>query len=225
MKNLNYYWWILLTLAFSSCSVVREDIVFSEQFTESSCKNSRICDLSTNIITLARERNVSAGVARNSVGTLRPECRQMGENFLCKTSELVIPKTVFQPTQTTRTLGKIYDGYDSNREIIDLGGCKTLITSQNQNQSYLTIESYFDFTSIIKNETSLIHATGALLEDFTEATFVCTNECNFDIKSNSSTNSIKIILSKSRTSGRLSHTESNKRMTEIANLQDECSSL
>jgi len=225
MKNQTCHWWLLLTLAFSSCSVVREDIVLSEQFTESSCKNSRICDLSTNVITLTRERIVSAGVAKNSVGTLRSECRQMGENFLCKTSELVVPRTVFQPTQTTKTLSRIYDGYDSNREIIDLGGCKTLLTSQNQNQSYLTIESYFDFSSIIKNESFLNHATGALLEDFTEATFICTNDCNYDVKSNSSTNSIKIVLSRSRTSGRLSQAESHKRMTEIANLHDQCSSL
>lgn len=225
MKNKNFHWWIMLTLAFSSCSVVREDIVFSEQFVESSCTNSRICDLSTNIITLTRERKVSAGVAKNSVGTLRSECRQMGENFLCRTSELVVPKTIFQPTQTTIALSKIYDGYDSNRTIIDLGSCKTLFTSKNQNQSYLTIESYFDFTAVMKDETTLVHGTGGLLEDFTEATFMCANECNYDVKSNSSTNSIKIILSESRISGRLSQPESNKRMKEINNLQNACSSL
>ena len=224
-KKVKFRLWILVAIVISSCAVIREDIVFSERFIESSCTQNQICDLGANVISLIKERVVSAGVAKNSVGTLKSECKQLEQNFLCRSYELVVPEASFQPTQTTRTLSRIYDGYDSDQKIIDLGGCKALTTSQNQNTSYLTVESYFNFAAVIKSETTLVHGTGGLLEDFTEITFVCANECNYDAKSNSSTNIIRILLSENSTSGRLSQVESNKRMMEINNLQDSCSSL
>lgn len=217
---------LITILLLSACSVVREDIVFSERYTESPCEENLACSLNSNIITLNRERIVTAGIARNSVGTLRPECEADNNRYICVTSELVIPKSAVLKTETAKMLNRIKDGYDSNRTISDAIGfeeCKVFNTVLNQNQSYLTIISYEDFSSILKNETKIENKTGGPLVDYTEATLVCSNECSFDVENNQTGNLIKILLSKSTTSGRLPKEEIRKKQKEIEDIQNACS--
>ena len=216
---------LVLTSFVTSCSSVREDRVFSENYQELACNGNPICELSENIIVLRKVREVSAGIARNYTGTLQPGCKPIGENYSCATDEIVVRKDKVSVTRITTLVSRIMDGYDSSRSIIDLGNCKVMMTIPSDDLSYLSINKVYDFSKVIKDDTLISNRTGGLLEDYSEAKLFCQNECNYEVLSDVSSNSIEILLSKDRTSGQLSTAQLQKRKTSISELLEECQSL
>ena len=213
---------MLVALTLTSCASVREDRVFSEKYSEIACTGNQICELSENIVKLRKVREVSAGIARNYAGTLRPGCEPLGEIYSCTTDEYVVRKDKVSETKITILIKEIVDGYDSGRNIFDLGNCKVMMTVPNENQAYVEIDTVYDFSEVKIGETSISNRTGGLLEDYTEATLSCPKDCSYEVSSDTSSNSIKLLLSVDKTSGKLSSAKQEKRISSISNLITEC---
>jgi len=214
--------YVAITTTISSCASVREDRVLSENYLEIECTGNLICELSENIVKLRRVREVTAGIARNYAGTLRPGCEPSNGSYICATEEYVVRKDRVSETQTTILMSRVVDGYDSGRRIIDLGNCKVIMTAPNKNLAYLEIDKVYNFSEVSIDETSIANRTGGLLEDYTEATLSCQNDCNYEVASDTSSNSIKLLLSEDKTSGSLSPAQQKERFSSISKLFEEC---
>ena len=85
--------------------------------------------------------------------------------------------------------------------------CIAFSTKPSRNIDYLAIDNYMDFTSVVPGKTVIESRTGGPLEDYTAVDFTCDASCFYDGDDNTFTNRISLVLSKSKTAGRISPTD------------------
>ena len=198
----------VLTLTFSavllvSCSSIRVDRVESETFGSYSCYDNVICDVDDRIRVLERDRIVTGGVARNSTGTLKPGCSSSGRLYRCVAREYVYEQPFIGSVFTEELFREFADGYASSRVALSPSKCEIVTTKKSMNVSYRAVDQYYNFAFVDPTRAEVIDRTGSSLEDHTVALFPCNRDCAYDVKNDRWSNQIEVILSKSRTSGRL----------------------
>ena len=191
------------TLLLSSCSNIRVDRVESETFGSYSCSDNLMCAVDDRIRVLERDRIVTGGVARNSTGTLKPGCSSRGRLYRCVAREYVYEQPFIDLVSTVELFHEFADGYASSRVTLAPSKCEIVTTKKSMNVSYRAVDQYYNFAFADPKRAEVIDRTGSSLEDHTVALFPCNRDCAYDVKNGRWTNQIEVILSKSRTSGRL----------------------
>ena len=216
-----------LTLAVSalllaSCSNIRIDRVESETFGSYPCSDNVMCAVDDRIRVLERDRIVTGGVARNSTGTLKPVCSSSGRLFRCVTREYVYEQPFIDLVFTAELFHEFADGYASSRVTLAPSKCEIVTTKKSMNFSYRAVDQYYNFAFADPKRAEVIDRTGSSLEDHTVALFPCNRDCAYDVKNDRWTNQIEVILSKSRTSGRLMPSAKQARMDAAERFLNHC---
>jgi len=187
----------------ASCSNIRVDRVESETFGSYPCSDNVMCAVDDRIRVLERDRIVTGGVARNSTGTLKPGCSSSGRLYRCVTREYVYEPPFMELAFTAELFREFADGYPSSRVTLAPSKCEIVTTKKSMNVSYRALDQYYNFAFADPKRAEVIDRTGSALEDHTVALFPCNRDCAYDVKNDRWTNQIEVILSRSRTSGRL----------------------
>lgn len=207
-----------------SCSNVRVDRVFSETFEILPCSGSPLCALDDRVQLLERRREVSGGVARNNAGTINPGCYRERGNFYCVTRQFVLPQTQDNLERGAGLFNQLADGYVSSRQTFAPSNCEIMTTQASLKKEYRAVSRYFDFSSVVNEQTKIFDRTGSALEDHTLVTFTCATDCAYDEKTEQWSNNIEVLLSKSRTSGRLQKAEKDQRLIALQKFRAICPS-
>ena len=198
----------VLTLAVSalvlaSCFNIRVDRVESETFGSYPCSDNVMCAVDDRIRVLERDRIVTGGVARNSTGTLKAGCSSSGRLYRCVAREFVYEQPFMDLAPSAKLFRELADGYASSRVTLAPSKCEIVTTRKSMNVSFRAVDQYYNFAFADPKRAEVIDRTGSSLEDYTVALFPCNRDCAYDVKADRWTNQIEVILSKSRTSGRL----------------------
>ncbi len=216
---------VLIRLVYFMCfpllagCATRYDVVFTEKFIEEPCSGSILCEKDRNFVLVKRIREVSAGVARNTAGTLIPGCAMHGKQYICEQGEVGLPRNKLLSNENYDLL---LQGYQSSISSYSPNPCEVFSTTKSQNDEYLIIEDYMNFAHVELERVNIENHTGSPLEDYTAVHFVCDRECYYDEDRNINSNEIHLVLSKSRRSGRLDETDIEKRQASIVRLINDC---
>ena len=190
-------------LLLASCTNIRVDRVESETFRSYSCSDNVMCEVDDRIRVLERDRIVTGGVARNSTGALEPGCSASGRLYRCVAREYVYEQPFIDRVFTAELFREFADGYASSRVTLAPSKCEIVTTKKSMNFSFRAVDQYYNFAFAHPKRAEVIDRTGSSLEDHTVALFPCNRDCAYDVKNDRWTNQIEVILSESRTSGRL----------------------
>lgn len=206
---------------FASCTSIRVDSVEEERFDTYPCSNSALCAVDDRIRVLERDRIVSGGVARNTTGTLKPGCSSSGRLYRCVTREYVYEQPLTDPV-SAELFRAFADGYVSSRMTPAPSKCEIVTTQKSMNASYRAIDQYYNFAYADPSRTRVLDRTGSALEDHTVAVFQCNRDCSYDLKNDRWSNQIEVVLSKSRTSGRLTPPIKQARAEAVQSFLNHC---
>jgi hypothetical protein len=212
----------LSAFLFASCSNIRVDTVEEERFDSYPCSDNVLCAVDDRIRVLERIRIVSGGVARNSTGTLNPGCVSSGSSYRCVTREYVYEQPLKNSAVSAELFHDFADGYASSRVTPVPSKCEVVTTKKSVDERYRAVDQYYNFAYADPSSFRVIDRTGSALEDHTVAVFQCNRDCAYDLKNNRWINRIEVVLSKSRTSGRLPPSVKQARVDAVETFLNYC---
>ena len=211
---------VLVLLA--SCSNTRVDRVISATYEALPCSDSFMCALDERIKILERSRVVTGGVALNTAGTLKPGCARNNGNYLCVTRRYVYETPLEMKSNSSELFNILLDGYSSRRVTATPSSCDVITTKEIVGTKFQAVDQYYNFAVVDPETINVLDRTGAALEDHTIATLRCVKDCAYDLKNNQWSNNIVLLLSETRTSGRLANTEKRSRALAIKKVLSNC---
>jgi len=197
----------------------RFDQVFSEYYAETRCDFSSLCQFDSNFIGLELVRKVSAGLARTRSGQLRKGCSFDGAAYECREKALAIEKTNILQNPN---FNAVIDGFYSSTPFHSPSPCELYVLRPSGNEHYLTVDKMYDFSSALPSSLQINDVTGLPLQDFTEITMSCSEECFFDVELETASNQLSFVVSDSRYSGRLKLAEKNSRIDKLQEVLQLC---
>ncbi len=199
-------------LIFGLGCATRFDQVLSEYYAETRCDFSKLCHFDSNFVGLELVRTVSAGVARSRSGQLRKGCSFDGAAYECREQTLAIENINISQNPN---FNAVIDGYYSSTPFHSPSPCELYVLRPSGNERYMTVEKRYDFSSALTSSLQINDVTGLPLQDFTEITMSCSEECFFDVELETASNQISFVVSDSRYSGRLTLAEKNSRTEKL----------
>ena len=197
-----------------SCSATRVDRVISDVYEPLPCSDSFICDIDERIKILERSRVVTGGVALNTTGTRNQDCTRKDGLYLCVTRQYVYETHLVGESTSSELFNTVLDGYASSSATVAPSSCEIFTTKKIADAKFRPVAQYYNFSLVNPESISVVDRTGSALEDHTIATLRCDRDCTYDIKTDRWSNDIQLLLSETRTSGRLATQQ--KRARELA---------
>ena len=212
----------LMLVMLASCSTTRVDRVISEMYEALPCSDSFMCRLDERIKILERIRVVTGGVALNTTGSLKPGCVRNNGNYLCVTRRYVYEMPLEMKSTSSELFNTLLDGYSSRRVTATPSSCDIITTDVIADTNFQAVNRYYNLAVVDPETINVLDRTGGALEDHTIATLRCVKDCAYNLENNEWSNNILLLLSETRTSGRLATAEKYSRALAIKKLLSNC---
>jgi len=212
----------LMLVMLASCSTTRVDRVISETFEALPCSDSFMCELDERIKILERSRVVTGGVALNIAGSLKPGCARNNGNYLCVTRRYVYETPLEMKSNSSELFNTLIDGYSSRRVTATPSSCDIITTEVIADTNFQAVDQYYNLAIVDPKTINVLDRTGGALEDYTIATLRCVKDCAYNLENNEWSNNILLLLSETRTSGRLATAEKRSRALAIKKVLSNC---